>query len=62
MTTAAIDSAWPIAIGGNAKVVRGEGMSELMAFSVLAIAAGLIFIRSWNQLAPDLGRTRARNR
>jgi hypothetical protein len=51
-----------IAIGGNAKVARGEGMSELMSFSALGLAAALIFIRSWNQLSPALGRSRARSR
>jgi hypothetical protein len=49
-------------VGGRAKVVRGEGMSELMSFTVLGLAAALIFIRSWRQLEPALAPIRARGR
>lgn len=44
-----------VAVGGNADVTRAEGISEMLAFSVLTVASSLIFIRSWRQVSPDLG-------
>lgn len=44
-----------IAVGGDADVVRAEGISEMLSFGVLTVASLLIFIRSWRQVSPDLG-------
>jgi hypothetical protein len=44
-----------IATGLSAKVTRAEGISEILSFGVLALAAGLIFIRSWRRVAPAGG-------
>lgn len=49
-----------IAIGGSAKVVRAEGISEMLSFGLLAAAALLVFLRSWNTVRGDLGMGRAR--
>jgi hypothetical protein len=43
-----------IALGPGAKVTRAEGISEALSFGVLAASAGLIFLRSWNALRPEL--------
>ena len=45
------------AIGGNAGVVQGEGVSEALAFGALAIASVLIFRRNWQRLVPPALRT-----
>lgn len=44
-----------ISVGGEADVVRAEGISEMLSFGVLAVASALIFVRSWRRLSPDLG-------
>ena len=44
-----------VAIGGDADVIRAEGISEMLSFGVLALASALIYIRSWRQVSPDLG-------
>jgi len=49
-----------IAIGGSAKVVRAEGISEMLSFGLLALAAVLVFLRSWNTVRGDLGMGAAR--
>ena len=49
-----------IAIGGSAKVVRAEGISEMLSFGLLALAAVLVFLRSWNTVRADLGMAGAR--
>ena len=38
-----------VAVGGNAKVVRGEGIAELAAFGALALVSILVFRSSWRR-------------
>jgi uncharacterized protein DUF5671 len=38
-----------VAIGGNAKVVRAEGIAELAAFGTLALVSALVFRSSWRR-------------
>ncbi len=52
-----------IAVGGNADVVRAEGISEVLSSGVLALAALMIFIRSWNSVVRvDLGSVTTRRK
>jgi hypothetical protein len=44
-----------IALGPGAKITRAEGISEALSFGLLAAAALLIFVRSWNKISPELG-------
>ena len=50
-----------IAIGGDTDVARAEGISEGLAFLVLAVVAGLIFLRNWNRGGLDLAEATGRS-
>ena len=48
-----------VAIGGNAKVVRAEGIAELAAFGTLALVSALVFRSSWRRAGrPDFAALR----
>ncbi|HZP30820.1 MAG TPA: DUF5671 domain-containing protein [Acidimicrobiia bacterium] len=49
-----------VALAGNAKVARGEGIAELAAFGALAVAAVAVFRTSWRRSGGrDLSSLRA---